>query len=221
MNDTRFFVGVDLGQVRDFTAIAVLEVAFKVGQWDPVSLAYPKIPVLGLRYLERIPLGTPYPEVVEKVREVTRSAELRGHCQLVVDATGVGVPVADILRKADLECLMYPVMITGGDVETSGNGFYRVPKTDLIVGLQVLFQQKGLKIAGKLPLGRALIEEMAAMRVKVTLSGHEQYETWREGEHDDLVFALALAYWGAKKTRPRELSGAKEWWRWDPDPTLL
>ena len=39
---------------------------------------------------------------------------------------------------------------------------------------------------------------MAAMRVRQTPAGHEQYGAWREGEHDDLVFAVALAHWGAK-----------------------
>ena len=70
---------------------------------------------LRLRYLERVPLGTPYPEVVERVAQVTRSAELAGRCHLVVDATGVGRPVVDLLRRARLGCVVMPVMITGGE----------------------------------------------------------------------------------------------------------
>ena len=35
------------------------------------------------------------------------------------------------------------------------------------------------------------------MRVKVT--GQEQYGVWREGKHDDLVLAVALACRGARK----------------------
>ena len=37
------------------------------------------------------------------------------------------------------------------------------------------------------------------MQVKVTPAGNEQFAAWREGEHDDLVFAVALARWGFKK----------------------
>jgi hypothetical protein len=37
------------------------------------------------------------------------------------------------------------------------------------------------------------------MRVKITASGNEQYGAWREGEHDDLVLAVALACWGARR----------------------
>ena len=42
--------------------------------------------------------------------------------------------------------------------------------------------------------GWDLAREMAAMQVKIALSGNEQYGAWREGTHDDLVFAAALAW---------------------------
>ena len=54
---------------------------------------------------------------------------------------------------------------------------------------------------------RRLREEM---RVKVGLEGREQYGAWREGTHDDLVFAVALAYWAARKMYPWE---GEEYWR--------
>jgi hypothetical protein len=46
------------------------------------------------------------------------------------------------------------------------------------------------------------VEEMMAMEVKVSPAGNEQYAAWREGTHDDLVFAVALAYWSAGKASP-------------------
>ena len=39
--------------------------------------------------LERASLGTPYPEVVDRVVQVTRSRNLAGRCHLAVDGTGV------------------------------------------------------------------------------------------------------------------------------------
>ena len=74
-----------------------------------------------------------------------------------------------------------------------------MPKRDLIVGLQVLLQNGELQIAAGLEHGAALVKEMAEMRVKVTAEGNEQFGAWREGEHDDLVFAVALACWGVRK----------------------
>ena len=99
---------------------------------------------------------------------------------------------------------------TGG---TYANGYYRVPKRDLIVGLQLLLQRRGLQIAKGLKFGPVLAREMAEMRVKITPSGNEQYGAWREGEHDDLVLAVALACWGVRKAWPGGGDGEEGWWR--------
>jgi len=209
----QYFVGLDLGQSQDFTAIAVLERAELSGDWDPAMYAWRKTIALRLRHLERVPLGTPYTEVVDRVVVVTRSADLAERCQLIADATGVGRPVMDMLRRAGLgSSRLWPVLITGGDMETYANGHYRVPKRDLIVGLQLLLQRRGLQIAKGMQFGPVLAREMAEMRVKITPSGNEQYGAWREGEHDDLVLALALACWGVRKAYPCALRGEEAYW---------
>ena len=50
------------------------------------------------------------------------------------------------------------------------------------------------------------------MQVKVTGEGREQYGAWRAGTHDDLVFAVALACWGAEEVFPRARPGQELWW---------
>lgn len=207
-----YFVGLDLGQSQDFTALAIAERVELEGEWDAARWAHRKMAALDLRYLERIPLRTEYPDVVERVRRVTQSGALRERCHLVVDGTGVGRAVVDLLRRAGLGCSVWPVVVTGGERETQSDGYWRVPKRDLIVELQVLLQRGGLRIAAGIPLGTVLVEEMATMRVRETAAGHEQYGAWREGEHDDLVFAVALAYWGAKRAYPR-VAGDDGFWR--------
>jgi hypothetical protein len=207
------FVGLDLGQSQDFTAIAVLERAELVGEWDPVMYAWRKTVALRLRHLERIPLGTPYTEVVDRVVAVTRSGELAGRCHLIADATGVGRPVMDMLRRAELgSSRLWPVEITSGTLERYADGHYRVPKRDLIVGLQLLLQRRELQIAKGMKFGPVLAREMAEMRVKITPSGNEQYGAWRDGEHDDLVLAVALACWGARKAWPCAPRGEEAYW---------
>ena len=215
MSIDRFFIGLDLGQSHDFTAMAILGRTELTGDWDAAAYAYKKMAGLRLRHLARIPLGTPYPEVVERVRQVTRSAELRQRCDLMVDATGPGRAVVNMLRGADLDCRMLPAIITGGHAETWSNGYDHVPKRDLIVGLQVLLQRGALQIAAGMAFGGVLVEEMAAMRVRQTEKGHEQFGAWREGEHDDLVFAVALAYWGANKMYGMRVSGDDGVWRFE------
>jgi hypothetical protein len=194
----------------DHTAVAVVERAELAGDWDPAMVAWREVVRLRVRYLERVPLGTPYPEIVERVRQMTHSRELKGQCHVVADATGVGRPVIDLLRRADLECVLMPVVVTSGVRETHDGGYYRVPKQDLIVGLQVLLQQGKLQIAAGLRHSETLVEEMAGMRVRTTHTGHEQFGAWREGQHDDLVFAVALACWGAKKVCPNEGVGYRQ-----------
>ena len=105
-----------------------------------------------------------------------------------------------------------PVTITGGQVETMDQGFYRVPKRDLIIGLQVVLQRGGLQIAAGLKFGQKLVEELMAVEVRVSPAGNEQYAAWREGTHDDLVFAVALAYWSVAKAFPNGPRGNDRWW---------
>src|SRR5205085_2277170 len=116
----KYFVGVDLGQLRDYTAIAVLELMEVGGGWDAVYGGYKKDLILRLRHLERVPLGTPDP------------AE-----------------------------------------------------------------------AG------TLMQEMLGIRVRISPKLHDQYGAWREGEHDDLVLAVAMAVWGAKKVCPAVMGGRR------------
>src|ERR1700736_4049590 len=98
-----YFVGLDLGQSRDHSALAVVERADLVlDEIDHVTYARLKERRYRVRFLERVALGTPYPNVVERVREVVRAKPLVGQCTLVVDATGVGAPVVDLLAAAQL-----------------------------------------------------------------------------------------------------------------------
>ena len=59
---------MDLGQARDFTAIAIIERAEARGAWDAAQFAHRKETTLALRYLERMPLGTPYPALWQRGR---------------------------------------------------------------------------------------------------------------------------------------------------------
>jgi hypothetical protein len=199
-----YFAGLDLGQKQDPTPLAVVEWTEFAGAWDAAAFEHRKETSLGLRYLERMPLGTPYPEVVYRVGCMMRSRQLAGGegRHLVVDGTGVGPAVVDLLRQEDLQSKMWPVTITGGDTERFADDYYRVPKRDFIVGLQVLMQQGGLQIAEGMKEGATLVKEMAEMRVKISGSGNEQFGAWRNGEHDDLVLAVAMACWGVRKVTP-------------------
>jgi hypothetical protein len=121
----------------------------------------------------------------------------------------VGRPVVDLLRDERPGCVVMAVNITSGPFE---GGYCGVPKRDLIMGLQVLLQRQVLRIAAGLEHGEDSVKEVAAMQVKISLSGREQYGAWREGTHDDLVFAVALACWNAQNAYPDDPAGGEQSW---------
>ena len=197
----RFFVGLDLGQSQDYTAIAVLE---KIPREQPADSEHKTIPAhYRCRHLERFPLGTRYPTIVENVKTLLDAPQLKidgkRASDLVADATGVGRPVVDMLRASGLS--PSAVLITGGDAASYENGFHRVPKRELVSVLQVLLQADRLKIANDLPLAQTFLQEAVNFQVKITAAANETYGAWREGTHDDLVLAVALAAWRAENIR--------------------
>jgi phage FluMu gp28-like protein len=180
-----FYFGVDLGQKQDHTAIAVVE----RGDW------------LMVRHVERVALGTPYPLVVAHLKEMVHRVEVRGQCALVVDATGVGGPVVEMLRAAGLGCEITAVTITGGERESKSGGMWiSVPKRDLIAGVQIALENGDLRIARRLKELGALVRELVDVRMTAGLRiGKVRIGADGYGQHDDLVIALALACWRARR----------------------
>lgn len=188
-----YYFGLDLGKRRNPSAVVVLE------RIDPVLnrfdwetyLGVKKVdpePRFGVRYLERIPLGTSYPDVVERARELTRRPEVRERATLVVDATGVGQAVMDMIRKADLDCEVVEVSITPGSAAHLTKGCWYVPKPDLIAAVQVMVEQGRLAFGREVAETGRLIEELMGLR-RLDSGG------WRDGAADDLAMALGLACW--------------------------
>lgn len=77
--DTEFVVGVDLGQKQDYTAMSIVERAQRfTGEVCRATYERKRDVSYSLRYLERIPLGTSYPDIVSRVRELVREPSLAG-----------------------------------------------------------------------------------------------------------------------------------------------
>jgi hypothetical protein len=195
-----FIVGVDLAQTNDFTAIAVLE-----------RLTHQARAAYHVRHLERLPRMTPYPEQVARVSRVmtrledARSLSLRPGppATLVIDQTGVGRAVADLLRQAGYRSLL-AVTIHGGDATLMTTDGAKVPKRELVSVLQVLLQTGRLQVAASLPEAKTLAREMLAFKVTIGDTGHDAYSNdARVSDHDDLVLAVALAAWaGENRQQP-------------------
>jgi hypothetical protein len=185
---SRFHVSLDLGQANDYTAIAVVEAASGAEE------------ALHVRHLERF-RNTLYPDVADRVEALMDSPQLKGKASLVIDATGVGPAVTDIFTKRGRT--FKAVKIHGGDSESREGSIYRVPKRNLVSALQAALQTGTLKIASSLELAEVLRQELLNFRIKINIAtGHDSYEHWREGDHDDLVLAAAMAVWSARAPGP-------------------
>ncbi|MBI4470954.1 MAG: hypothetical protein HY650_16690 [Acidobacteria bacterium] len=186
----KFFIGVDVGQRVDHTAIAVLETAEKQK--------------LHCTHVERLVLGTAFTAVVARLCEL----ETKLGCEkttVALDSSGVGAPVVELARSR-LRSPVFEIVITGGASATTRGKNWTIPKTHLISGLQVGLEQKEVRFVAGMPFLDVLVSELQHYQVRATSTGSEAFEA-RQGEHDDLVLALAIGLYAAKKlTTPVKFS---------------
>jgi hypothetical protein len=189
-----FIIGLDLGQSRDYSALAIVERKWKPHPDDAAR----QVSHYALRHLRRWPLQTSYAAVANDLAALLRQPPLQWPV-LVVDQTGVGQGVADFLATRSLSAKLERVVITSGQqVTRAAGGAWHVPKKELVACLQRLLQCRRLQVAD-LPERALLLEELQLFRVKITAAANETFQAWRAGDHDDLVLAVALACWWAER----------------------
>ncbi len=188
------FVGLDLGQVSDYSALVILE---RRGT-TPQNYNF------DCKFLKRWELRTPYPKIVDDCVKIVNDPQLTQNVRdptfLAVDSTGVGMPIADLFRRAKMKAHLVPVYITSGADVTRDGDVRRVPKRILVANTAIALQSGKLQISKKLPLADTLISELQNFKAKISNSGNTSFgadSDWRENSHDDLVLALALALWTA------------------------
>jgi hypothetical protein len=221
----RYSVGVDLGQANDPTAIAVLErtvVPPQTALFAPVGKSPGNRLVEGdvvfdLVYLKRPKLGTPYDVIAKRVADLICELEPEGafgelgQVTLSVDGTGVGRGVVDMLdsefKRRGAGSKSVPRVdfrrcaITGSQTTLKrpdrSNGYWSVPKRDLVFAAVASFQQGKIRIAKDIKDREQLVHELKNYRRTTNIAtGNMAFEPWRESDHDDLLFATCLALWG-------------------------
>lgn len=178
-------IGCDIGQVSDPTAIVILQP--KPGDRHR----------LDCRWAERVLLGTPYHEIIDRVDTHRQKV---GKAIIAWDETGVGRPVVEQAKKRIRGARHIGITITGGANATFHKGWH-IPKRHLITNLQMLLQSGTLRISDRIPKLDldAMLDELKLYKVKIEANAHETYGPWREGLHDDLVLALAIGSYAAVK----------------------
>lgn len=181
-------IGLDLGQRREPSALCVAEIEERQGsndRWTDHFL---------VRHLERLPVGSTFPEVARRLAEVIVGIHRRTEESpfLFVDATGLGDPVVDLLRDEVPGVWVRPVYFNHGDRRFSEEDEVRLGKAWLVARLQTLFQTAQLHLP-RTQETEALREDLLEFQIEVREDANERYGAFRVGPRDDLVTALGLA----------------------------
>lgn len=218
----RFVVGCDLGMQSDPTAIAVIEHIDGVLDFNSAEdrrtgsgrIPQKKVRRFDCRYLARLPLKLPYPEQVHRVKSLMVRPPLCGvpggdipPADLLVDATGVGLPVAQEFERAGMRPLK--VLITSSeDKATFRNGAWHVSKALLVSNVDAMLNNGELRFSKALAEAQQMETELKDFRRFVTAAGRSSWEA-RSGQHDDLVLAVAMACWWASRPPPPSVIGGR------------
>ena len=191
-------VGVDVGKQRDPATIAVTTAerhATPTGRSTVLWI---------VRSLERLPLGTDYPKVADRIRDIVFALKER-HTKprfVYIDATGVGAAICDMLVERRVEHV--PCTFVGGEKRTEhyatpGKGVYisgpgsleRVSLgKEYAVGRLLAILDNNRVLADASPIWRELRKELLSFEMTPGAL-HSRYGA-TPGQHDDLITALAL-----------------------------
>jgi hypothetical protein len=188
-----YFVGLDLGQAADYTALAVVE------QRTVDETTY-----YDVRHLQRWPVGTSYPAIIRDVRSMIEQDPLR-NCMIAIDQTGVGRTIVDMFRELEPAADVRAITLTLGHTVHWNNRSHYVPKLEMAGVMQTLLQTHRIKFA-ICPETPELVKELQTFRVKVPATPVEDFESWRERPHDDLCFAVMMAVWLGEREGPAVLT---------------
>lgn len=119
--------------------------------------------------------GKTYPQIVRGLSWLVQRPELENRTQLVVDATGVGRAVTDMLRAAGLNPVR--ITITSGIKAVGTRGVCKVPKQDVVSSLIVALQTNRLKISSPIKHADELRHELEEFRKPVMPRMKPQQDT--------------------------------------------
>lgn len=202
-------VAVDIAKKSDYTAIMVTQ----RGE-DGYDIIF-------LSKLQ----GLSYPDVARTINRVMVHPRLSRAADLLVDSTGVGEAVIDLLRDQGLNPVS--ILFTGGKQTQEVSiprfsGFarsvreYHVPKQELVTAGAVLLQQGKIRMVPSLECAGEFRQQMSAFTGKASKRGI-RYEAEDEFIHDDLVVCyLMTAWWILRKVEPQPAARAELPGDWNP-----
>jgi hypothetical protein len=196
---SRYWLGVDLAQAQDNTALVCVHDEC-LPQWAGGSRQ-----VLGSRkrtvvFADKFK-GVSYPDVVSHVIRTMLKEPLRGRTRLVIDASGLGRVVSDLLFEQRVE--HHAVQMTVGQNWVERGRYVNVGKTLLLETLSLLFATGDLTFAHDLPLHDDILAELETFQLETTAAGNQVITQGKSGaHHGDLAIALAAACFASEHLLP-------------------
>ena len=196
---SRYWLGVDLAQAQDNTALVCVHDEC-LPLWGGGSRQ-----VLGPRqrtivFADKFK-GVSYPDVVSHVIRTMLKEPLRGRARLVIDASGLGRVVSDLLFEQGVE--HHAVQMTVGQNWVEKGRYVNVGKTLLLETLSLLFATGDLTFAHDLPLREDILAELETFQLETTAAGNQVITQGKSGaHHGDLAIALAAACFASEHLLP-------------------
>jgi hypothetical protein len=192
-----FAIGCDIGQSRDFAAVAAIE-----KRWEPISVEQAAArgvlvrslgePLYLLRGLARFKLGTGYEAVLLALKNMRQTVPQFRDAPILVDVTG-NRGIFDLAGRVGVR--VTGIQITAGEADNWNGAFRNVGKTRLINLLQATSASGDLRLP---PPGRSegadlLRSELANFAMGFTPAGNLVFSNRDASTHDDTIIATALA----------------------------
>ena len=206
----QWIVGVDLGQRQDYTAVSAIQHTRTPipDQWQhdkrTGKLRQKVEERFAVRGLRRLPLNMDYTDQAVRIRQLMIDPPLREQADLVMDDTGVGGPVGDLVAAHGQLRAVRVTITAGAEPMRLAHRKYSVPKLTLVSTLDARLNAGELVFAEDLPEREALKDELANFQRHVTAAGRSTFEA-RSNKHDDIVLSIALALWWCTERRKHRI----------------
>jgi hypothetical protein len=178
-------ISLDPAQLRDWSALAVIDMQYRP---DEKRFGYD---LIGMNRKQ----GLRYDLIVDWVARVLKRPEFNPGGQppeFILDATGVGVAVRDMFAAKGVR--LKAVTITAGEAYSRAGSTINIGKARLIGSFLGAFDAGKVRVNPNMPIWPALEREMLSFRAEMNAQGRAKFEA-EQGEHDDMLFALAMAVW--------------------------
>lgn len=179
-----FILSLDPAQLRDWSALCAVDMQYNQAQrrfhYNLVAMNRKQ--------------GLPYDQIVEWVARTIKNPAFNAKQppEFLLDATGVGVAVKDMLRSKGVK--LKAITITAGETLTRVGPEIHLGKARLIGKFLGAFDAGKVHVNPNMPIWPQVEKEMLSFRAEMSAQGRVKLEA-EPGENDDMLFALAMAVW--------------------------